>query len=57
MDDDISLAIKLQAYDRGIFDEDIINLLIQEHERTQHDDLDIILRDSFYLDDDFDENK
>lgn len=57
MDSDISLALRLQANDRGIYDEEIIKMLLDEHQKTQLDDLDEILEKDFYLNDsDFDEN-
>jgi hypothetical protein len=49
MDNDIALAIRLQANDRGIYDETLLNFLCQEHQHVQTDDIDEILEETFYL--------
>jgi len=52
MDTDIEIALRLQANERGIYDENIINLLLNEYRRTNSYDIDQILESSFYMEED-----
>ncbi|QKF93783.1 RING H2 subclass finger protein [Fadolivirus algeromassiliense] len=45
MDQDIELAIRVNANENGIFDEDVIQSLIQEYVNGQHQDIDIDVDD------------
>ena len=57
MDDDILLALRLQANEHGIFDEEIINSLFQEFTNNEHQDIDDMLNKTFrsdFTNDDFD---
>lgn len=50
MDDDILLALTLQANEHGIFDEELINSLCEEFMKNEHQDIDDMLSKTFKSD-------
>jgi Ring finger domain len=50
MDDDILLALRLQANDHGIFDEELIQSLCEEFMKNEHQDIDDMLSKTFKSD-------